>query len=90
MKQTLFLLISLFILNSSTAQEFNQKIDKDSLFQVVIKNAHSSKVEELTKVFNEGNNQEKEFLLMILSMNPLYWSMASSNSELIPFVSLTH
>ncbi len=69
MKQTFFLLISVFILNSSIAQEFNQKIDKDSLFQVVIKNAHPSKVEELTKVFNDGNNQEKEFLLMILSMN---------------------
>jgi len=49
--------------------EFNQSIDKDSLFNIVIKKVHPSKVEELTKVFNEGNNQEREFLLMILSMN---------------------
>lgn len=49
--------------------EFNRNIDKDSLFKVVIKKVHPTKVEELTKVFNEGNNQEKEFLLMILSMN---------------------
>jgi len=49
--------------------EFNQNIDKDSLFQVVIKKVHPTKVEGLTKAFNEGNNQEKEFLLMILSMN---------------------
>ncbi len=49
--------------------EFNQSIDKDSLFKVVIKKVHPAKVEELTKVFNEGNNPEKEFLLMILSMN---------------------
>ena len=49
--------------------EFNQGIDKDSLFKVVIKKVHPTKVEKLTKVFNEGNNQEKEFLLMLLSMN---------------------
>ena len=49
--------------------EFNQKIDKDSLFEVVIKKVHPNKVKQLTKVFNEGNQQEKEFLLMILSMN---------------------
>ncbi|AUC75523.1 hypothetical protein [Olleya sp. Bg11-27] len=57
--------------------KFNQKIDKDSLFQVVIKKVHPTKVEELTKVFNEGNNPEKEFLLMVLSMNK------SSKSEQI-------
>lgn len=49
--------------------KFNQNIDKDSLFKVVIKKVHPTKVQELTKVFNEGNNKEKEFLLMILSMN---------------------
>ncbi|CAM1346774.1 hypothetical protein [Tenacibaculum insulae] len=49
--------------------KFNQNIDKDSLFKVVIKKVHPTKAQELTKVFNEGNNQEKEFLLMILSMN---------------------
>ena len=49
--------------------KFNQNINKDSLFKVVIKKVHPTKVQELTKVFNDGNNQEKEFLLMILSMN---------------------
>lgn len=47
---------------------FNQKIDKDSLFQVVIKNAHPTKVKELTKAYKESNPQEKDFLLMMLSM----------------------
>ena len=49
--------------------EFNKNIDKDSLFEIVIKKVHPTKVEGLTKAFKEGNIQEKEFLLMILSMN---------------------
>ncbi|MAC84256.1 MAG: hypothetical protein CL624_08985 [Arcobacter sp.] len=49
--------------------KFNQNINKDSLFNAVIKKVHPTKVKELTKAYNEGNNQEKEFLLMILSMN---------------------
>ena len=57
--------------------KFNPNIDKDSLFQVVIKKAHPSKVHELTKAFREGNIQTKEFLLMMLSMNK------SSKVELI-------
>ena len=57
--------------------KFNPNIDKDSLFQIVIKKAHPSKVNELTKAYNEGNIQTKEFLLMMLSMNK------SSKEELI-------
>ena len=49
--------------------KFNQNINKDSLFNAVIKKVHPTKVKELTKAYNEGNDQEKEFLLMILSMN---------------------
>jgi hypothetical protein len=49
--------------------EFNKNIDKDSLFEIVIKKIHPTKVEGLTIAFKEGNIQEKEFLLMILSMN---------------------
>ncbi len=69
MKQTFYILISFFILNSVNAQEFNPNIDKDSLFQVVIQKVHPSKVKELTEAYKEGNAQTKEFLLMILSMN---------------------
>jgi hypothetical protein len=69
MRRTFYILISFFILNSVSAQEFNPNIDKDSLFQVVIQKAHPSKVKELTDGYNEGNIQTKEFLLMMLSMN---------------------
>ena len=69
MKQTLLLLLSFFILNSTNAQEFNPNIDKDSLFQVVIKKVHPTKVKELTEAYKEGNPQTKKFLLVMLSMN---------------------
>lgn len=69
MKQTFYILISFFILNSMNAQEFNPNIDKDSLFQVVIEKVHPSKVQELTKTYKEGDSQTKEFLLMMLSMD---------------------
>lgn len=49
--------------------KFNPNINKDSLFQIVIKKAHPSKINELTEAYNEGNIQTKEFLLMMLSMN---------------------
>lgn len=49
--------------------KFNQNIDKDSLFQVVIKKVHPSKVNEITKAYKEGNDATKEFLLMMFSMS---------------------
>jgi hypothetical protein len=49
--------------------KFNPNIDKDSLFQVVIKKVHPTKVKELTKAYKEANIQTKEFLLMMLSIN---------------------
>lgn len=46
----------------------NPKINKDSLFQVIIKKIHPSKVREITKIYKEGNNISKEFFLMMHSM----------------------
>lgn len=48
---------------------FNPKINKDSLFQVIIKKIHPSKVDGLTKTYKEGNEGSKEFLLMMFSLS---------------------
>jgi len=77
MKQTLYLILAIILLNSSNAQEFNPNIDKDSLFQVVIKKVHPTKVKEITEAYEDGSSQFKELLLMRLSMN------ISSKEELI-------
>ncbi|AFU68152.1 hypothetical protein P700755_001214 [Psychroflexus torquis ATCC 700755] len=77
MKKILLLLVNIFILNSINAQEFNKNIDKDSLFQVIIKDVHPDKVQELKTAYSEGNEISKEFLLMMYSLPK------SSKSELI-------
>ena len=46
----------------------NPKINKDSLFQVIIKKIHPSKVSEITKMYKEGNDMSKDFFLMMFSM----------------------
>jgi hypothetical protein len=48
--------------------KFNPKINKDSLFQVIINKIHPSQVEGLTKTYEEGNEVSREFLLMMFSM----------------------
>ncbi|GAB5473777.1 MAG: hypothetical protein Mars2KO_18760 [Maribacter sp.] len=68
MKKIVLLAINIIVLNSITAQEFNQNINKDSLFQVVIQKVHPSKVEEIKKMYMEGDNTTKEFFLMMFSM----------------------
>ena len=57
--------------------EFNKNIDKDSLFQVVIKKLPDELRKDLVNSYNEGNEHNKEFLLYMLSM-PI-----SSKKELI-------
>lgn len=57
----------LFVGNKNEPK-FNPNINKDSLFQVIIKKVHPSQVEGLTKTYEEGNDVSKEFLLMMFSM----------------------
>jgi len=61
----------------SFAQEFNNSIDKDSLFLSILKKVPDGKRDELKKVYHEGNEQTKEFLLIMFSMPQ------SSKKELI-------
>lgn len=48
--------------------KFNSKINKDSLFQVIINKIPPSQVEGLTKTYKEGNEASREFLLIMFSM----------------------
>ena len=59
------------------AQEFNRTVNKDSLLQTVLKDLPEPKKSELLKIYNEANEQEKEFLLIMFSMP------RSSKKELI-------
>lgn len=56
------------IINSIEAQEFNPNISKDSLFKAVMKTFDPSKVKDLTKMYKEGDDATKEFLLMMVYM----------------------
>jgi hypothetical protein len=57
--------------------EFNKNIDKDSLFQVVIKKLPNELKKDIINSYNEGNEQNKEFILFMLAMPE------SSKKELI-------
>ena len=71
------LLSSLVVTLSVFGQEFNKTINKDSLLQVILKDLAEPKKSELLKLYNEGNEQSKEFLLFMFSMP------RSSKKELI-------
>ena len=62
---------------NKTEPKFNPNIDKDSLFQILIKKEDPTRIKELTKAYKEGNVQTKEFLLLMLSIEK------SSKKELI-------
>ncbi|TCZ72192.1 hypothetical protein [Flaviaesturariibacter aridisoli] len=62
---------------SCAAQGFNQSVNKDSLLQVVLKDLPESRRSEMLRLYNQGNEKEKEFILVMLSMP------RSSKKELI-------
>ena len=64
---TLLLTISLGS-TSLFGQSFNKSIDKDSLLQVVLKKLPEGRKSEIQKIYNDGNDEEKEFVLFMLSM----------------------
>ncbi|HXB05784.1 MAG TPA: serine hydrolase [Puia sp.] len=47
---------------------FNNNINKDSLFQAVLQSLPESRRADFQKHYNEADEQEKEFLLLMLSM----------------------
>ncbi len=76
--QTLIIVIFLLGLNLTTySQEFNKNIDKDSLYQLILKDIPEEFRDEFIRTYQEGNEESKEFLLFILSMP------RSSKKELI-------
>jgi hypothetical protein len=78
MKHFIILLLSSFTLTITVCgQEFNKTLNKDSLLQTILKNLPEPKKSELEKMYNEGNEQSKEFLLFMFSMT------RSSKKELI-------
>jgi hypothetical protein len=69
MKSLLFFAMTICFLTSKTyGQEFNKAINKDSLLQTIVKDLPEDKKAELLKMYNEGNEQTKEFFLVMFSM----------------------
>jgi hypothetical protein len=65
-----YLLFPILVLSycQGRAQKFNPSIDKDSLFNALIKYVHSDKKEDFSKAYMEGDDKSKEFLLYMLYM----------------------
>ena len=57
--------------------EFRKNIDKDSLFNVTVQKLPFEMREDFTTTYKNGSEQEKEFLLFMISMSQ------SSKKELI-------
>lgn len=74
---TILLLISFLWSANVFGQEFNKKINKDSLLKIVIKKLPEEKRKEFLKEYKKGNESTKEFLLFILAMP------TSSKKELV-------
>ncbi|GBD91469.1 hypothetical protein BMS3Abin04_02201 [bacterium BMS3Abin04] len=77
MKQTLLFIIIIISFVTVNGQEFNKNIDKDSLLQIIVKELPTEKKDEFLKIYKEGNEESKEFLLFMYSMP------RSSKKELI-------
>ncbi len=73
----LFILILIVLKSGAQKETFNKSINKDSLFEVVVKKLPKGIQKEYTKLYKNGNEQEKEFLLFMLCMP------RSSKEELI-------
>jgi len=69
MKQILLPIFAALVVTSTLqAQSLNKSIDKDSLLRVILKNFPEEKRKDLLKAYNEGTEDDKEFLLIMLSM----------------------
>jgi hypothetical protein len=69
MNRLLFFAMTICFLTSKTyGQEFNKAINKDSLLQAILKDLPEDKKAEMLKMYNEGNEQSKEFFLVMFSM----------------------
>ena len=79
MKQIVLILTLFLSAINLSAQEvkFRENIDKDSLFNASIQKLPIEMREDFTKTYKDGNEQEKEFLLFMISMPE------SSKKELI-------
>ena len=70
MKSLLFFAMTICFFASKTfGQEFNKAINKDSLLQTILKDLPKDQKAEMLKMYNEGNEQSKEFFLVIFSMS---------------------
>lgn len=73
-----FLVVCVFLYASLTnGQNFNSDINKDSLFQELVKKLPDTFKDSVIQSYNKGNDSEKTFLLFILSLP------RSSKKELI-------
>ncbi len=77
MKNSILFIATFFFALNICGQEFNSSINKDSLFQTILKKLPEGNRSRFSKIYNEGKEQEKEFLLFVFSMG------ASSKKELI-------
>lgn len=68
MRPYYLLIILNLIFTKSPAQEFNPKINKDSLYQIVLKSLPEEKKAEFSELYKTGNKESQEFLLFMLSM----------------------
>ena len=62
-----FTLTVCFLISKTYGQEFNKSINKDSLLQTIVKYLPEDQKAELLKRYKEGNEQAKEFLLVMFS-----------------------
>jgi hypothetical protein len=78
MKKTILLFTTLLFFSTKFyGQQFNRALNKDSLLQTILKDVPENKKADLLKMYNEGNEQTKEFLLLMLAQP------RSSKKELI-------
>ena len=69
MKFIVILLLSSFYWTIDVfGQTFNQSINKDSLLQVILKGLPEDRRREILKMYTEGNEESREFLLLMFSM----------------------
>lgn len=70
MKKIALIIILLYSILKLNAQEikFRENIDKDSLFNVSVIKLPLNRQDEYKKMYSEGNEQTKEFLLLMISM----------------------
>ncbi|MDB5112823.1 MAG: hypothetical protein JWR67_3937 [Mucilaginibacter sp.] len=67
-----------------SGQEFNRSINKDSLLKTILKDIPENKKKEFLETYNSGNDQSKDFLLVMFSMP------RSTKKELIKNIDLNY